>query len=125
MTQTAGSEVTHPSFLTVADLHAFAKTMRDKFSDGRRMSVRGSDVVHAVDRERWLYGELVPQPLCHTAVYGWSPNALIAVRKPVTCMKCRRKLGTPGEFLLPYGEFQPALFAVSPAMTRRQDRDVA
>lgn len=99
-------------FRTVADLRAFAKTMRDRFADGQRMCVRGSAVVHAVDRERWLLGELVPQPLCHTAVYGWSPDALKPVRSPVTCMKCRQKLAAPDEILLPYGDFQPPLFTV-------------
>lgn len=98
--------------IAVADLRAFAQTMRDKFADGRRMRVRDSDVVHAVDRERWIGGELVPQPLCHTPVYGWSPDALRAVREPVSCQKCRRIL-EPAEFLLPYGTFQPPLFTVA------------
>lgn len=108
--------------IAVADLRAFAREMRAKFADGQRMSVRGSDVVHAVDTERWLMGELVPQPLCHTPVYGWSPNALRPVRRPVNCEKCRRKLAAPEEFLLPYGEFQPALFTyVPPAPPRPPD----
>lgn len=108
--------------IAVADLRAFAREMRDKFADGQRMSVRGSDVVHAVDTERWLMGELVPQPLCHTPVYGWSPQALRPVRRPVNCEKCRRKLAAPEERLLPYGEFQPALFTyVPPAPPRPAD----
>ncbi|MFC4328314.1 hypothetical protein ACFPC0_10800 [Streptomyces andamanensis] len=110
--------------LSVADLRAFAREMRAKFADGQRMSVRDSDVVHAVDNERWLMGELVPQPLCHTPVYGWSPGALRPVRRPVNCEKCRRKLASPEERLLPYGEFQPALFTYIPPKTR-QAADVA
>lgn len=100
--------------IAVADLRAFAQEMREKFADGQRMSIRDSDVVHAVDTERWLYGELVPQPLCHTPVYGWSPNAMRPVRKPINCEKCRRKLAAPEEILLPYGEFQPPLFTYIP-----------
>ncbi|MEV6400516.1 hypothetical protein AB0M39_38020 [Streptomyces sp. NPDC051907] len=99
--------------LSAADLRSFASEMRRRFSDGQRMSVRGSSVVHAVDKERWLYGEMVPQPLCHTAVYGWSPTALRATRAPVSCMKCRRKLKAADEILPLYGgDYQPPLFTV-------------
>lgn len=100
--------------MPIADLRAFAATMRERFGDGQRMVIRDSDVVHAVDRERWVQGEMVPQPLCHTAAYGWSPDALRPVRSPVTCMKCRQKLASPEEILLPHGEFQPPLFSVQP-----------
>lgn len=103
----------------VADLRAFAREMRARFADGQRMSVRGSGVVHAVEPERWLHGELVPQPLCHTPVYGWSPTALRAVRKPITCQKCIRILAAPEQILLPYGEFQPPLFTYVPPVKRR------
>lgn len=112
------------AFIAVADLRAFAQEMRLRFADGQRMSVRDSDVVHAVDTERWLMGELVPQPMCHTPVYGWSPGALRAVRKPVNCQKCRRILAAPDEILLPYGEFQPALFTYVPPK-RQPTADVA
>jgi hypothetical protein len=107
--------------IAVADLRAFASEMRRKFADGQRMSVRGSDVVHAVDTERWLYGELVPQPKCHTPVYGWSPTALRAVRKPINCQKCIRILAAPDQILLPYGEFQPPLFTYVPPIKRPAD----
>lgn len=107
--------------IAVADLRAFAREMRDRFADGQRMSVRDSGVVHAVDSERWLYGELVPQPLCHTPVYGWSPAALRAVRRPVNCQKCIRILAAPDQILLPYGEFQPALFTYVPPIQRTAD----
>jgi hypothetical protein len=109
------------ALIAVADLRAFAQEMRLKFADGQRMSVRDSDVVHAVDTERWLLGELVPQPKCHTPSYGWSPTAYRAVRKPVNCQKCRRILAAPDELLLPYGEFQPALFTYVPPVQRAAD----
>lgn len=109
--------------LSVADLRAFASEMRRRFSGGQRMTVRGSAIVHAVDKERWLQGELVPQPLCHTAVYGWSPDALKAVRAPVSCMKCRRKLKSPEEILLGGGDYQPPLFSVvMPRVPRQRTR---
>ncbi|MFE2934877.1 hypothetical protein [Streptomyces sp. NPDC059278] len=112
--------------LSVADLRAFASEMRRRFSGGQRMTVRGSAVVHAVDKERWLHGELVPQPLCHTAVYGWSPEALKAVRAPVSCMKCRRKLKSPEEILLGGGDYQPPLFSVvMPRLPRQRTRHSA
>jgi len=101
-----------PDAALAVDLRSLAKTMRDKFADGQRMIVRGSAIVHAVDRERWLGGELVPQPLCHTPVYGWSPDSLKPTRAPITCMKCRRTLASPDEILLPYGTFQPPLFTL-------------
>lgn len=107
--------------IAVADLRGFASEMRRRFADGQRMSVRESDVVHAVDAERWLNGEMVPQPLCHTPVYGWSPSALRAVRKPVNCQKCIRALAAPEQILLPYGEVQPALFTFVPPLTRPAD----
>lgn len=106
--------------LTVADLRSFASEMRRRFSDGQRMRIRNSDVVHAVDTERWLYGELVPQPLCHTGTYGWSPEALKAVRAPVTCMRCRQKLKAPEEILLGGGDYQPPLFTVLQSRIPRQ-----
>lgn len=93
-------------------LSSLALTSRQKFMDGMRMTIRDSDVVHAVDRERWVAGELVPQPLCHTAVYGWSPAALKATRAPVSCQRCRRKIAAPDELLLPMGTFQPSLFSI-------------
>lgn len=108
-------------FMSVADLRAFAREMRLKFADGQRMSVRDSDVVHAVDSERWLMNELVPQPMCHTPVYGWSPGSLRAVRKPVNCQKCIRLLAAPDQILLPYGEFQPPLFTYVPPVQRPAD----
>lgn len=99
-------------FRSVADLRAFAATQRGRFAGGQRMRVRGSPVVHAVDREKWLLGELIPQPLCRTAVYGWSPDAFRPVRSPITCVKCRQKLASPEEILLPHGTVQPPLFTV-------------
>lgn len=92
-------------------LHSLALTTRQKFLDGHRMTIRDNGTVHAVDAERWVGGELVPQPLCHTAVYGWSPEALRPTRKPVTCQRCIRKLAAPDEILLPMGTFQPPLFS--------------
>lgn len=102
------------------DVRSLAKTMRERFADGQRMTIRGSGIVHGVDRERWLYGELIPQPLCHTPAYGWSPDALHAVRRPVTCMKCKRILAHPSEILLPYGEFQPPLFSMGGLVPRQR-----
>lgn len=94
-------------------LHSLALTTRQKFLDGHRMTIRDNGTVHAVDVERWVGGELVPQPLCHTAVYGWSPEALRPTRKPVTCQRCTRKLAAPDQILLPSGEYQPPLFSRS------------
>lgn len=94
-------------------LHSLALTTRQRFLDGHRMTIRDNGTVHAVDLERWVGGELVPQPLCHTAVYGWSPAALRATRQPVSCQRCIRKLAAPDEILLPRGEFQPPLFSRS------------
>lgn len=113
--------------LTVADLRSFASEMRRRFSDGQRMSIRDSRVVHAVDRERWLHGELVPQPLCHTAAYGWSPDAYRAVRAPLSCLKCRRILKAADEILPLYGgDYQPPLFTVvMPRAPRQRTRDTA
>lgn len=111
MTMISSQPETAP--VAALDLRSLAKTMRDRFSDGQRMRIRGSHVVHAVDQERWLHGEMIPQPLCHTPAYGWSPDALHAVRSPITCMRCQRKLASPDEILLPYGEFQPPLFTVA------------
>jgi hypothetical protein len=90
-------------------LSSLAHTARERFV-GKNLSVRGSHVVHAVDRERWVAGLLVPQPLCHTAVYGWSPDAMHAVTGTVTCLRCRRML-TPDEVILPGGTYQPPLFS--------------
>lgn len=92
-------------------LSSLALTTRQKFLDGHRMTIRSNRTVHAVDTERWVGGELVPQPLCHTGVYGWSPDALRPTRKPVSCQRCRRKLAASDEILLPRGEFQPPLFS--------------
>jgi len=94
-------------------LHSLALTTRQKFLDGHRMTIRENGTVHAVDVERWVGGELVPQPLCHTAVYGWSPEALRPTRKPVSCQKCTRLLAAPDEIILAPGEYQPPLFSRS------------
>lgn len=93
-------------------LHSLALTARQKFLDGHRMTIRENRTVHAVDSERWVGGELVPQPLCHAPVYGWSPEALRPTRKPITCQRCIHKLAAPDEILLPMGAFQPPLFPV-------------
>lgn len=94
-------------------LHSLALTARQKFLDGYRMTIRDNGTVHAVDSERWVGGELVPQPLCHTAIYGWSPDAMRRTRRPVDCQRCRRKLAAPDEILLPQGDYQPPLFSRS------------
>jgi hypothetical protein len=99
-----------PANLVGTDVKSLAATAREKFASGQRMRIRASRVVHAVDRERWVAGELVPQPLCHAPAYGWSPDALRPVWSPVTCMRCRRILAAPDELLLPYGDYQPPLF---------------
>lgn len=91
-------------------LGSLALTTRQKFMDGNRMTVRRNGTVHAVEPERWVGGELVPQPLCHTAVYGWNPDALRPTKRPVNCQRCIRKLASPDQILLPSGEFQPPLF---------------
>jgi hypothetical protein len=94
-------------------LGSLALTTRQRFMDGNRMTVRRNGTVHAVEPERWVGGELIPQPLCHTAVYGWSPEALRPTKRPVNCQRCIRKLATPEQILLPSGEFQPPLFSRS------------
>lgn len=94
-------------------LHSLALTTRQRFLDGHRMTIRKNGTVHAVDLERWVGGELVPQPLCHTAVYGWSPEALRPTRQPVSCQRCLFKLKSPDQILLPAGDYQPPLFSRS------------
>jgi hypothetical protein len=94
----------------VLDLRSYAASIRAKFSDGQRMRINRSKVVHAVDRERWVAGELIPQPLCHTGSYGWNESHYNPVRRPVSCAKCRMRMASADEVLLGYGEYQPPLF---------------
>ncbi|HEY9015642.1 MAG TPA: hypothetical protein VIM84_11335 [Gemmatimonadales bacterium] len=94
-------------------LHSLALTTRQRFLDGHRMTIRENGTVHAVGAERWVGGELIPQPLCHTAVFGWSPMSMRPTRRPVDCRRCIRKLAAPDEIILPAGDYQPPLFPVA------------
>lgn len=106
------TEHTREQATTMAALRSLASTARQKFSGGQRMTVRKSAVVHAVSMQRWVGGENIPQPLCHTGIYGWDLDAMHPTGAPPTCLRCRRQLADPMEIVLPRGEYQPPLFTI-------------
>jgi len=97
-------------------VRSLALSARQKFAGGKRMTVRKSKIVHAVTPARWIGGELIPQPACHTGTYGWDIMAMNATYAPITCQRCIRTLDTAaGVFAFPYGPVQPPLFVLEAA----------
>lgn len=101
---------------TVIAIRSAATTFRQRFAGGMRMTVRSSSVVHAVSQQKWLAGELVPVPLCHIGVYGLDFNSVHPTRLTPTCRRCLSKLAQQGDYLLPFGDYQPPLFRADALM---------
>ncbi|MCC3778819.1 VOC family protein [Streptomyces sp. UNOB3_S3] len=93
----------------VLDVRAAAAGLREKFADGQRMRIGDSPVVHDVASWRWLGGEYIPLPACHTAI-GWEPLRLSPTWAAASCGSCAKIRAEVEGMLLPGGSVRPPLW---------------